>query len=109
MLDQLDLSSAPGVEQGNTSGIAGTAHADLLGHIAWVDNEHPAEWMFHRLPERVKPFKHHLVGANWSVDQKQDWRGFGFSVIISNEGKVVASAKSLYGSEIVYAELPTAK
>jgi predicted amidohydrolase len=81
----------------------------LLYPIAWVDTEHPAEWMFHRLPERVKPFKHHLVGANWSVDEKQQWRGYGFSVIISNEGNVVASAKSLYGSEIVYAELPTAK
>jgi len=81
----------------------------LLYPIAWVDIEHPAEWMFHRLPERVKPFKHHLVGANWSVDNKQDWRGYGFSVIISNEGKVLSSAKSLYGSEIIYADLPTAK
>jgi predicted amidohydrolase len=81
----------------------------LLYPIAWVDAEHPAEWMFHQLPQRVKPFKHHLVGANWSVDKKQNWRGYGFSVIISNEGKVVASAKSLYGSEIVYADLPTAK
>jgi predicted amidohydrolase len=81
----------------------------LLYPIAWVDSEHPAEWMFHRLPERVKPFKHHLVGANWSVDKKQSWRGYGFSVIISDEGKVVASAKSLHGSEIIYADLPTAK
>jgi predicted amidohydrolase len=81
----------------------------LLYPIAWVDREHPADWMFHRLPERVKPFKHHLVGANWSVDQAQTWRGYGFSVIISNEGKVLASAKSLYGSEIVYADLPTVK
>ena len=81
----------------------------LLYPIAWVDSEHPAEWMFHRLPERVKPFKHHLVGANWSVDKKQSWRGYGFSVIISAEGKVVASAKSLHGSEIIYADLPTAK
>ncbi|HSQ58346.1 MAG TPA: carbon-nitrogen hydrolase family protein, partial [Gemmata sp.] len=81
----------------------------LLYPIAWVDSEHPAEWMWHRLPERVKPFKHHLVGANWSVDEKQSWRGYGFSVIISNEGKVAASANTLYGSEIVYAELPTAK
>jgi predicted amidohydrolase len=81
----------------------------LLYPIAWVDSEHPADWMYHKLPERVKPFRHHLVGANWSVDKKQDWRGYGFSVIISNEGKVVASAKSLYGSEIIYAELPTAK
>ncbi len=81
----------------------------LLYPIAWVDTEHPADWMFHRLPERVKPFKHHLVGANWSVDEKPGWRGYGFSVIISNEGQVVASAKSLYGSEIVYAELPKGK
>lgn len=81
----------------------------LLYPIAWVDTEHPADWMFHQLPARVKPFKHHVVGANWSVDKKQNWRGYGFSVIISNEGKVVASAKSLYSSEIVYAELPTAK
>jgi predicted amidohydrolase len=81
----------------------------LLYPIAWVDSEHPADWFFHRLPERVKPFKHHVIGANWSVDHKQDWRGYGFSVILSNEGKVVASAKTLYKSEIVYAELPTAK
>jgi len=79
----------------------------LLYPIAWVDKEHPAEWFFHTLPERVRPFKHHLIGANWSVDNKQSWRGYGFSVIISSGGKVVASAKSLYGAEIVYAELPT--
>ena len=81
----------------------------LLYPIAWVDTEHPAEWFLHKLPARVKPFKLHLIGANWSVDEKQDWRGYGFSEIISNEGKVVAAAKSLYGSEIVYAELPTAR
>jgi predicted amidohydrolase len=79
----------------------------LLYPIAWVDGEHPAEWFFHRLPTRVRPFKLHLIGANWSVDEKQEWRGYGFSVIISNEGKVVSAAKSLFGSEIVYAELPT--
>ena len=81
----------------------------LLYPIAWVDREHPADWFFHRLPERVKPFGHHVIGANWSVDKAQEWRGYGFSVIISNEGKVVASATSLYGSEIVYADLPVAK
>ena len=81
----------------------------LLYPIAWVDTEHPADWMFHKLPARVKPFKHHLIGANWSVDKAQEWRGYGFSVIVSNEGRVVASARSLYGSEIVYAELPTAR
>jgi predicted amidohydrolase len=80
----------------------------LLYPIAWVDEEHPAEWFFHRLPERVKPFNHYVIGANWSVDQKQAWRGYGFSTIISPDGKVVASASSLHGSEIVYATIKTA-
>ena len=55
----------------------------------------------------MKPFKHHVIGANWSVDTKQKWRGYGFSEIISSQGKVIASATSLYGSEIIYADLPT--
>jgi predicted amidohydrolase len=79
----------------------------LLYPIAWVDNDHPADWFWHRLPKRVAPFKHHLIGANWSVDEPQKWRGYGFSVILDADGKVVATAKSLYGSEIVYATLPT--
>jgi predicted amidohydrolase len=73
-----------------------------------VSNEHPAQWFWHELPERVKPFGHYLIGANWSVDEPQPWRGFGFSTIISPAGEVVASAKHLFGSEIVYAEIKTA-
>jgi predicted amidohydrolase len=80
----------------------------LLYPVAWVDEEHPAEWFFHRLPARVAPFKHYVIGANWSVDRRQDWRGYGFSEIIGPDGNIVAAAKSLYGSEIVYAEIRTA-
>ena len=80
----------------------------LLYSIAWVDEEHPAEWFYHVLPERVSHFHHYVIGANWSVDHRQAWRGYGFSAIISPEGRVLAAAKSLYGSEIVYAEIPTA-
>jgi predicted amidohydrolase len=80
----------------------------LLYPIAWVDSNHPADWFWHRLPKRCAPFKHYVVGANWSVDEPQPWFGYGFSTILSPEGKVVASAKSLYGSEIVYATLKTA-
>jgi predicted amidohydrolase len=79
----------------------------LLYPIAWVDTNHPADWFWHRLPERLAPFGHYLIGANWSVDQRQDWFGYGFSVILSPQGKVLASAKSLYGSEIVYATIKT--
>jgi predicted amidohydrolase len=80
----------------------------LLYPIAWVDTSHPADWFWHRLPERVKPFKHYLIGANWSVDQRQNWFGYGFSTIIGPDGKVIATAKSLYGSEILYATIKTA-
>ena len=34
---------------------------------------------------------------------------YGSSVVISDEGKELAGAKSLYGGEGVYAELPTAR
>jgi predicted amidohydrolase len=80
----------------------------LLYPIAWVDEEHPAEWFWHGLPERVSHFHHYVIGANWSVDHRQAWRGYGFSEIIGPDGKVIAAAKSLYGSEIVYAQIPTA-
>lgn len=80
----------------------------LLYPIAWVDEEHPAEWFWHHLPLRVKQFDHYVIGANWSVDHPQKWRGYGFSTIISPKGEVLATARSLHGSEIVYAELKTA-
>jgi len=80
----------------------------LLYPIAWVDENHPAEWFWHILPRRVAPFKHYLIGANWSVDEPQDWSGYGFSTIIGPQGNVLASAKSLHGSEIVYATIKTA-
>jgi predicted amidohydrolase len=80
----------------------------LLYPIAWVDGAHPAEWFWHTLPQRVAPFGHYVIGANWSVDERQPWEGYGFSTIISPRGEVVATAKSLHGSEIIYATIPTA-
>jgi len=79
----------------------------LLYPIAWVDRNHPAEWFWHRLPERVGKFGHYVIGANWSVDERQEWFGYGFSTILGPDGKVIATAKSLYGSEIVYATIQT--
>lgn len=82
----------------------------LLYPIAWVDDEHPADWFWHRLPERLKPFHHYVIGANWSVDQrpKNNWKGYGFSTILAPDGHVLSTAKSLFGEEIVYAEIETA-
>src|SRR5262249_10745623 len=81
----------------------------LLYPIAWVDSSHPADWFWHQLPRRVAPFNHYVIGANWSVDRKQPWFGYGFSTILGPDGKVIATAKSLYGSEIVYATIRTAR
>src|SRR4029078_13633342 len=50
----------------------------LLYPIAWVDDGDPRDSFYHQLPKRVKPFRCHVVGANWSVDAKQRWRGYGF-------------------------------
>jgi predicted amidohydrolase len=79
----------------------------LLYPIAWVDESHPADWFWHRLPERIAPFKHYVIGANWSVDGPQKWYGYGFSTIFGPDGKVIATAKSLYGDEILYATIAT--
>jgi predicted amidohydrolase len=80
----------------------------LLYPIAWVDDSHPADWFWHRLPARVAPFKHYLIGANWSVDKKQPWYGYGFSEILSPDGEILASSHKLYGSDIIYATIKTA-
>jgi predicted amidohydrolase len=79
----------------------------LLYPIAWVDENHPADWFWHRLPKRIAPFNHYVIGANWSVDERQDWYGYGFSTIFDRNGTVLATAKRLYGSEILYATIET--
>ncbi len=80
----------------------------LLYPIAWVSDSHPADWFWHILPKRVAPFKHYVIGANWSVDHKQKWFGYGFSEIISPEGEVIANSHRLYEDDIVYADIKTA-
>ncbi len=74
-----------------------------------MDTGHPADWFWHTLPERLIKTDHHVIGANWSVDERQKWRGYGFSTIYGPGGKVLASAKSLLGFEIIYAEIETAR
>ena len=78
----------------------------MLFSTAWADSDYPHQWFLHELPAKLKPFNYNLIAANWGVDKDQSWRGFGFSSIISKDGKVLAYAKQIYGSEIVYADLP---
>lgn len=79
----------------------------LLYPIAWVSPSHPADWFWHLLPARIKPYHHYVVGANWSVDEPQKWYGYGFSTIYSPDGEILNTAHSLYGTTIIYADLKT--
>ena len=81
----------------------------LLYPIAWVDNSHPADWFWYELPNKAKTYNHYIIGANWSVDKKQNWFGYGFSEIISPDGEILTSSTSLYGSDIIYAVIQTAR
>ncbi len=79
----------------------------LLYPIAWVADSHPADWFWHILPGRIKPYAHYVVGANWSVDTPQPWFGYGFSTIYNPDGEIMATSHKLYGSDIIYADLKT--
>lgn len=80
----------------------------LLFSSSWVSEEFPADWFWQAMPE--KAVKHHLnvIGANWSSEKPQSWRGYGFSEIIRSDGEVLACTHRLLGSDIVYADLPCA-
>ncbi|KAH3768070.1 carbon-nitrogen hydrolase family protein [Pelomyxa schiedti] len=79
----------------------------LLYSIAWVDGEPLARWFHNLLPERLRTYDFNVVGANWAVDHYQPWFGYGSSTIFRSHGEVVSTASNSYGSEIVYATLPS--
>ena len=81
----------------------------LLFPSAWVDDGDTADWFHRRLPAMVARHGHYVIGANWSARRPQRWRGHGHSTIIAPDGRVLATAQGLYGSEIVYADIETAK
>ena len=41
----------------------------LLYPIAWVDGAPLVRWFHSMLPDRVKNYRHFVIGANWSVDK----------------------------------------
>lgn len=50
-----------------------------------------------------------IIGANWSVPDQPGWHGYGQSLILSRSGQTLAKAKTDFGNEIVYADLPVPK
>ena len=80
----------------------------VLYPIARISEGEPTDWFKRRLPSGVAAYDVNLVGANWSVSEERDWYGYGYSLIVSTRGEVLAQAKTRTGDEIVYAVLTTA-
>jgi predicted amidohydrolase/predicted small lipoprotein YifL len=78
----------------------------LLYPIAWVDSE-GSDWFTEKLPNIARQNNLNIIGANWTVppESRPDWHGYGHSLIISREGKILAKVDSNTAEQIVYAEL----
>ncbi len=80
----------------------------LLYSIAWVDDPR-STWFVKELPEIARKANLNIIGANWSVPDQPGWHGYGQSLILSRSGQTLAKAKTDFGNEIVYADLPVPK
>jgi predicted amidohydrolase/WD40 repeat protein len=78
----------------------------LLYSIAWVEPE-DSDWFSRELPARTGKHRFNVIGANWTVPKelKPDWHGYGKSLIISSDGKVLSKAINDLAEETVYAEI----
>ena len=76
----------------------------LLYAIAWVDDEE-SEWFAKTLPGIARETNANIIGANWSVSDRPAWHGYGQSLVIRRNGRVLARARKNLGNEIVYADL----
>ena len=58
---------------------------------------------------KLKTTGAHLVLANWSVEKKSWWEGYGLSRVVRQDGTLVTRASRDLGDAIVLADLPLAK
>ena len=77
----------------------------LLYSIAWADPK-IIEWFDKGLSAAAKANGFNIVAANWTVPPTPDWRGYGQTEIIADDGTVLAKVKNDLADEIIYADLP---
>lgn len=79
----------------------------LLYPIAWVDDKN-SDWFSDDLPAIAKKNNINIIGANWTipVGSSFKWHGYGKSLVIARDGKVLAKTDRDIGERIIYAELP---
>ncbi len=73
---------------------------------SWGSEEFPADWFCQEMPEKAVRYHLNVIGATWSSEKSQSWRGHGLSEIIRHDGEVPACTHRLLGSDIVHADLP---
>ncbi len=78
----------------------------VLFSVGWL-GPNEENWFHNVFPrDYVKPYGFSLVLANWSAEElAEPWPGAGYSSVYDGTGKVLAKAKGVKGSEIVYAEI----
>lgn len=79
----------------------------LLHAIAWVDDP-GSDWFVKGLPAVARRNRLNIIGANWTVpaSSRPKWHGYGQSVIIDREGRLLAKAPRDRAELIIYARLP---
>jgi predicted amidohydrolase len=83
------------------------ARADIVLYAVGWYGPNTENWFKERFPEKyVAPNQFAVVAANWSSDAGESWEGRGYSCVIGRDGSVLAMAKTVEGSEIIFADLP---
>jgi predicted amidohydrolase len=83
-------------------------NADIvLYSVGWY-GPNEKNWFSNLFPQRaVVPYNFDIVVANWSaIDSAQVWPGRGYICVINRRGRVLSMASTVYGNEIVFADIP---
>lgn len=84
----------------------GRAGADIVLHSVAFYGPNTRGWFETTLAFKVADARVALVLANWTFPRDPGWSGWGASMVIGSDGKVIASAGGDPGNEIVFADVP---
>jgi len=84
----------------------GKAKADIVLHSVAFYGPNTRAWFETTLAFKVADARVALVLANWTFPRDPGWSGWGASIVIGPDGKVIASAARGPGDRIVFADVP---
>ena len=82
----------------------------VLYSVGWY-GPNEKSWFSKQFPQKaVVPYGFSVVAANWSgVTEEDEWPGRGYSSVIAGDGTVLGMAQSVFGDEVVWADIPLEK